>query len=792
MHFRLVGLLLAACVAAPGATVALDDPGLLVLSFNELAPGEEITEQTYLAAGVILRPGPLSPPGSRIVASTPARDGTPGPCDGSIAVTTDPFDHASIMIELVRPVSNVVSLEVGDFGPSDPDRVTVCAYTDASLDTLLECRFRQLGTDIGNECVTFEFRAMPVGAITIESQSVWSPSQNSFYIDNLVLDGECDGAEVVAMRQDDPAWAGDPLGETGGTIGDLGSQLTSLAMVVDTFGAEVGVDADPGLLGSLLAAEDDGFVGPIANPFAVVRVARRLGVPIGYRGSRTGASADVAFDAVCFDREPLAVGLDTTAVEGPDHWVVVRDQAVQDDEVAWAIADPAGRADRLGEPPYGPAFDASLRFSRGDGEPALAVAADGGIRFAMADEDCRQVGEAQEAPGGVLREFAGPVYVTEAVSSLVDPATSPPPVHRLEWLGARRGRFVVRAWADAPADGGMLVGAWDGAGLGPSVRLPLAVGPDRRAVIEIDYAGPPRGPLDVSVYENREPQVAARGGGVFECRDGVGRVVLESLSTDPDCDVLDHAWTGPFLEGGGEAHGRLVELSFPVGEHVTELRVDDGLVVAGPERVLVTVEDTMPPSGRIVFPRDGDCLNGPVTIRDVFDDVCDDALDRLYEPGPGPTYVDEGLWHVTLTATDDAGLAAVDDVLFVIDDTPPFVEVHAPPLEPPGSPPAQLDLGDWIVSHDEDAAPGRVVRERLYVDDCLVLDGDADGDGDGLLVDESIPVSRPFLCMAARRCQRLEYDHPRIRFVAEDCTGQQGSDEDVIDGFYVFDERDCP
>ncbi len=290
---------------------------------------------------------------------------------------------------------------------------------------------------------------------------------------------------------------------------------------------------------------------------------------------------------------------------------------------------------------------------------------------------------------------------------------------------------------------------------------------------------------------NGPPTANAGAAETLECAGSGGTpVVLDaSLSTDPDGDRLTCRWSAPACTVA-DATACVTTATCPTGTSTITLVVNDGRTDSAPATRAVTVRDTRPPVGTIVAPPNGACLRGPVTIADDVHDACDAHLARTYTPAPGPTYVAEGAYSVTLEARDAAGNDVTSAVSFVIDDTAPTVRLLAP--DTTQTTPRREPLARSLQTGDADAAPGGVVRERMLLDGCIVLDGLTYGNGDGLLVDESIDLLTPLFCRAYRACGRTDFTDPVLRAEADDCAGNTGSASVTLRGRFHVDASLCP
>jgi hypothetical protein len=263
-----------------------------------------------------------------------------------------------------------------------------------------------------------------------------------------------------------------------------------------------------------------------------------------------------------------------------------------------------------------------------------------------------------------------------------------------------------------------------------------------------------------------------------ECDGGLaGPVLLNgSLSFDPDSspgtndDIVLFEW---FENGVLIASGEQATVHLGLGTRDVTLVVTDDFGDSSSDVVAVTVRDSVSPGGAITAPAGGICTGLPVTVTDDYSDICDPALTRSYDPPPGPTYSAHGDYNVTLTVTDDGGNQAGDSVFFTVDTVLPVVTI----LEPASRAHIEDDLPLDVVfdAADDDGASGGVVRETIWLDTCLVYDGDTFGDGDGLLQDETVRLSRDELCRIADQCGFTSLEQPVLRVDATDCAGNLGS-----------------
>jgi hypothetical protein len=182
----------------------------------------------------------------------------------------------------------------------------------------------------------------------------------------------------------------------------------------------------------------------------------------------------------------------------------------------------------------------------------------------------------------------------------------------------------------------------------------------------------------VELFENGAPRAdAGPDQTVSAGEDCIGRVVLDGTgSADPDDDPLRYTWSGPF----GTAGGPTPVVGLALGTHLVTLTVDDGKGQADADTVLITVEDTTPPTILAPEPivaeqtsRDGT----PVTIPPprVVDNCSEVTVDD-----DAPEVFPLGTTTVTFTAVDAAGNASTATTTVTVEDkTPPvLVDVPAP------------------------------------------------------------------------------------------------------------------
>ena len=302
------------------------------------------------------------------------------------------------------------------------------------------------------------------------------------------------------------------------------------------------------------------------------------------------------------------------------------------------------------------------------------------------------------------------------------------------------------------------------------------------------------GMTTIAGQRNRPPVSDAGEDQELECSGNlVATAHLDgSASSDPDStpgtndDILGFDWTeGGFLLASGET----VDVTLGLGPHDITLTVTDSAGASDDDSVAVLVDDTTNPTGGITGPAEASCHGNPVTVSDDFEDVCDPDLERSYEPQGGPTYEQHGDYDVTVRARDEMGLEASDSVSFTVDLVAPSVTLGS--FEPYLEVPKVVPISDYLSTSDDDGAAGVVLRERILVDDCVVYDGLHYGNGDGLLLDESVDIGRGLWCRAYSICGRTHFLDAVVAAEASDCGGNTGRSEFIADGEYVLNPDNC-
>ena len=215
-------------------------------------------------------------------------------------------------------------------------------------------------------------------------------------------------------------------------------------------------------------------------------------------------------------------------------------------------------------------------------------------------------------------------------------------------------------------------------------------GTDQFAYQMQDASGNQSDPVTVTieVYLVNEPPVADAGDDQsIEC-DGSELYTVNldgSSSSDPDSDPLTYTWrlNGNIIAGPSADPTAVVQLS--LGHHEIELTVEDTYGETDADIVVVSIEDTTPPTftvpENITIVKTADCTyDASVSITgDVTDenDACDTDLEATYDDviSDGEC-VGEEIITRTWTLTDDSGnTTSIVQIITAEDQTPPTLQV---------------------------------------------------------------------------------------------------------------------
>ena len=148
-------------------------PACITVDFNDLTPEQVVSPDRYTTLGLRLEIGPSSTTSGVVEGSL-----TEGPCDGTRSLKTQPFIGPSFLLRFPQGVTRV-SLDAGDIGSSDSDAITVKAFSDDALTTLVAFDIGVLLQGAPTGCVRLSVQAPLIKAVEITSDSVYVLSSNS-------------------------------------------------------------------------------------------------------------------------------------------------------------------------------------------------------------------------------------------------------------------------------------------------------------------------------------------------------------------------------------------------------------------------------------------------------------------------------------------------------------------------------------------------------------------------------------------------------------------------------------
>lgn len=164
-------------------------PTSITVDFNDVGPEQVVASDRYLGLGFTIE----TSLGDVVEGSLNAV-----PCDGTRSIKTASFT-GPFLLRFPHGVTSV-SLDAGDIGPSDSDVITVKAYSDDALETLIATDIGSLAQGAPTGCVRLSVQATDIAfikAVEITSDSVYvfssnSPSgvssyPNSIFVDNVTF-----------------------------------------------------------------------------------------------------------------------------------------------------------------------------------------------------------------------------------------------------------------------------------------------------------------------------------------------------------------------------------------------------------------------------------------------------------------------------------------------------------------------------------------------------------------------------------------------------------------------------
>jgi hypothetical protein len=161
----------------------------ITVDFNDLAPEQIVSPNRYLTLGLRIEIGPSSTTSGVVEGSL-----NDVPCDGTRSMKTEPFTGPSFLLRFPNGVTSV-SLDAGDTGPSDSDAITVKAFSDDALETLVAFAIGVIPQGDPTGCVRLSVSVQTgrIKAVEITSDSVYvlssnSPSGVSSYPNSIFMD----------------------------------------------------------------------------------------------------------------------------------------------------------------------------------------------------------------------------------------------------------------------------------------------------------------------------------------------------------------------------------------------------------------------------------------------------------------------------------------------------------------------------------------------------------------------------------------------------------------------------
>jgi hypothetical protein len=244
---------------------------------------------------------------------------------------------------------------------------------------------------------------------------------------------------------------------------------------------------------------------------------------------------------------------------------------------------------------------------------------------------------------------------------------------------------------------GTFLGKWGSPGNGDGqFRYPRGIAVDGAGNVYVADTSNNR--IQVFAGLNTTPGANAGPDQTVECAGpGGSSVTLNGAgSSDPDGDALTYTWTGPF----GTETGVSPAVTIPLGTHTVTLTVDDGNGETATDDVVITVEDTTPPSSiATLFGDEGnnDWFKSAVDVKIDAMDACtgvkaiyyvldaDPQVESFANPTWVPTITEDGQHTLTYWSEDNAGNYRQVTV--------PVKKEAAPPVTTPTLPEPPPDTG---------------------------------------------------------------------------------------------------
>jgi hypothetical protein len=178
-------------VPLSNVAVPAGSPGGITVDFNDLASAQPVDPDRYIQLGLHIEIGPSSTTSGGFIGSL-----TGTPCDGTRSLKPDPFGGPSFLFRFPNGVTSV-SLDAGDIGPSDSDVISVKAFSDDALTTLIDVDAAPIPQGAPTGCVRLSVQTditqttiIKIKAVEITSDSYYLGSAfypNSIFVDNVTF-----------------------------------------------------------------------------------------------------------------------------------------------------------------------------------------------------------------------------------------------------------------------------------------------------------------------------------------------------------------------------------------------------------------------------------------------------------------------------------------------------------------------------------------------------------------------------------------------------------------------------
>ena len=146
-------------VPAGNLPLPVGSPTSITVHFNDVGPEQVVASDRYIGLGLTIE----TSLGDVVEGSLNA-----APCDGTRSIKTASFTGPFLL--RFSPGVTSVSLDAGDIGSSDSDVITVKAYSDDALTTLIDTDIGSLAQGAPTGCVRLSVQATAVAVISAQSE----------------------------------------------------------------------------------------------------------------------------------------------------------------------------------------------------------------------------------------------------------------------------------------------------------------------------------------------------------------------------------------------------------------------------------------------------------------------------------------------------------------------------------------------------------------------------------------------------------------------------------------------